>query len=192
MHSFAQDNSAIDIQNAIKALPYRFVDFHKIDKQVDVKSHTYGSKFEIDRKIKDEIDNVLNVSTVNENTEPMVLVNHARASLKKLMIEKGICYLRAGDSKGSVLVQPGFERMQYVLLHTAGSDPQLFKLRTKGVFQIWTKETLVEKGFNPQSAPYYVVLHFDTQHPIPLKKNPELAENKNTYRVKIKKLSDFL
>lgn len=192
LHSFAQDNSVIDIQNAINALPYRFVDFHKIDKQVDVKSHTYGSKFEIDRKIKDEIDNVLNVSTVTENAEPMVLVNHARASLKKLMIEKGICYLRAGDTKGSVLVQPGFERIQYVLLHTAGSDPQLYKLRTKGVFQIWTKETLVENGFNPQSAPYYVVLHFYTQHQIPLKKNPELAENKNTYRVKIKKLSDFL
>ena len=129
---------------------------------------------------------------MTENAEPMVLVNHARASLKKLMIEKGICYLRAGDTKGSVLVQPGFERIQYVLLHTAGSDPQLYKLRTKGVFQIWTKETLVENGFNPQSAPYYVVLHFYTQHQIPLKKNPELAENKNTYRVKIKKLSDFL
>ena len=42
LHSFAQDNSVIDIQNAINALPYRFVDFHKIDKQVDVKSHTYG------------------------------------------------------------------------------------------------------------------------------------------------------
>ena len=75
--------------------------------------------------------------------EPMVLVNHARTELRKLMIQKGICYLRAGDSKGSVLVQPGFERMQYVLLHTAGNEPQLFKLKTMGKFQIWTKETLV-------------------------------------------------
>lgn len=44
--------------------------------------------------------------------EPMVMVNHARTALRELMIEKGICYLRAGDSKGSLLVKPGFERLQ--------------------------------------------------------------------------------
>lgn len=108
------------------------------------------------------------------------------------MIQKGICYLRAGDSKGSVLVQPGFERMQYVLLHTAGNEPQLFKLKTKGKFQIWTKETLIEKGFNPHSSPYYVVLHFDNSHPIPINNIPNLKEDKNTYRAKIKKLSEFV
>ena len=71
------------------------------------------------------------------------MVNHARRELRQLMIQKGICYLRAGDSKGSILVQTGFERMQYLLLHTGGSEPQLFKLKTKGMFQIWTKETLL-------------------------------------------------
>ena len=126
-----------------------------------------------------------------EENEPMVLVNHARIELRKLMIQKGICYLRAGDSKGSVLVQPGFERMQYVLLHTAGNEPQLFKLKTKGKFQIWTKETLIEKGFNPHSSPYYVVLHFDNSHSIPINNIPNLKEDKNTYRAKIKKLSEF-
>ena len=44
--------------------------------------------------------------------EIMVMINHARKELKQKMIEKGICYLRAGDSKGSLLVTPGFERMQ--------------------------------------------------------------------------------
>lgn len=80
--------------------------------------------------------------------EVMVMVNHARRELKAKMIEKGICYLRAGDSKGSLLVTPGFERMQYVLLHTNGEDCQLFKLKSKGTFQIWTAETLREYGFH--------------------------------------------
>ena len=122
----------------------------------------------------------------------MVMVNHARRELRQLMIQKGICYLRAGDSKGSILVQTGFERMQYLLLHTGGSESQLFKLKTKGMFQIWTKETLLKNGFNPQSATYYIVLHFDSQHPIPIIKMPKLKEDKNTYRAKIKKLSEFV
>ncbi len=192
LYFFEQDTSIIDLQSAISTLPYRFVDFHKIDKTINVKAHTYGSKFEIDNDVKNEIDSSSIETVLTTNAEPMVLINHARTSLKKLMIEKGICYLRAGDSKGSVLVQSGFERMQYVLLHTAGKEPLLFKLKTKGMFQIWTKETLEENGFNPQSAPYYVVLHFDAQHPIPMKEIPVLSENKNTYRVKIKKLSEFL
>ena len=169
-----------------------FVDIHKIDKRINVKAHTYGSKFEIDKDVKDEIDSSSIETVLTTNTEPMVLINHARTSLKKLMIEKGICYLRAGDSKGSVLVQSGFERMQYVLLHTAGNEPLLFKLKTKGMFQIWTKETLIENGFNPRNAPYYVVLHFDNLHPVQLKKCPRLIEDKNTYRAKIKKLSEFV
>lgn len=191
-YSFAQDTSIIDLQSAISALPYRFVDIHKINKTINVKAHTYGSKFEIDNDVKDEIDSSSIETVLTTNTEPMVLINHARTSLKKLMIEKGICYLRAGDSKGSVLVQSGFERMQYVLLHTAGNEPLLFKLKTKGMFQIWTKETLIENGFSPRNAPYYVVLHFDNLHPIQLKKCPRLIEDKNTYRAKIKKLSEFV
>ena len=129
---------------------------------------------------------------MSENPEEtMVLVNHARKDLRLKMIEKGICYLRAGDSKGSVLVTPGFERMNYVLLHTNGEDCQMFKLKKKGCFQIWTKETLSEFGFDPQHAPYYVVLHFDNR-PIDFKKQPNLKEYLNTYRAKIRPLSDFV
>lgn len=123
--------------------------------------------------------------------EPMVMVNHARKDLYKLMIEKGICYLRAGDSKGSLLVKPGFERLQYVLLHTNGANCQMFKLKTKGHFQIWTRETLEKHGFQPEHAPYYVVLLFDTMTPIRLNKNPNLKVNYYTYVAKIKPLSEF-
>lgn len=124
--------------------------------------------------------------------EVMVMVNHARRELKAKMIEEGICYLRAGDSKGSLLVTPGFERMQYVLLHTNGEDCQLFKLKSKGTFQIWTAETLREHGFSPEHAPYYVVLKFDGSKPVKIKKQPNLKEGLMTYKAKIRPLSDFI
>ena len=85
--------------------------------------------------------------------EVMVLINHARPDLKAQMIKTGICYTRIGESKGSILVTYGYERMQYVLLHTNGTDAHLYRLKSKGSFQIWTKETLIKNGFNPQSSP---------------------------------------
>ena len=130
---------------------------------------------------------------MSENpNEVMVIVNHARKSLKEKMIETGICYLRAGDSKGSLLVTPGFERIQYVLLHTSGNDAEMYRLKTKGHFQIWTADTLREHGFSPEHAPYYVVLHFDNTKKVELKKNFILEQRINTYRAKIRPLSDFV
>ena len=151
--------------------------------------------YSIKRKHEIEDESVANVmlKKMSENPEEvMVMVNHARPDLRKKMIEKGICYLRAGDSKGSLLVIPGFERLQYVLLHTNGEDCQLFKLKTRGQFQIWTRETLEQYGFEPRSASYYVVLHFDASKPIPMKKCTDLQENKFTFRAKIRPLSDFM
>ncbi len=124
--------------------------------------------------------------------EVMVMVNHARPDLFKRMIETGICYLRAGDSKGSLLVTPGFERLNYVLLHTNGENAQLFKLKKKGHFQIWTRETLQQYGFSPHSAVYYVVLHFDPTNLIAMKHCPNLKKHKYTFKTKIHPLSDFI
>lgn len=130
---------------------------------------------------------------MSENPEEvMVMVNHSRKDLKKKMTETGICYLRAGDSKGSLCVTPGFERMQYVLLHTKGENCQLFKLKSKGHFQIWTKETLEKNGFSPSHAPYYIVLLFDNSKPIEIKKMPKIKEYANTFVAKIRPLSDFI
>lgn len=130
---------------------------------------------------------------MSENpNEVMVLVNHARKELKAKMIETGICYLRAGDSKGSLLVTPGFERLQYVLLHNGGMDAELYRLKTKGHFQIWTAETLREQGFKPEHAPYYVVLRFDNSKPIEIKKKIQLQQRLNTFTAKIRPLSDFI
>lgn len=123
--------------------------------------------------------------------EVMVLVNHARPKDYQLMIEKGMCYLRAGDSKGSLLVQKGFERLGYVLLHTNGDNPQMFKLTKKG-FQIWTAESLQELGFSAEHAPYYAVLHFDSSKPIVYDQSINLHQRAYTSVVKIRPLSDFI
>lgn len=188
-YSIAEDVFKVDIQDALGALPYRFVDVRKMDKLVDVKARTYGAKFELDESVKDEIRHNTDVM-ISSDDEPTVLVNHIRSLTKKLMTEKGICYLRAGDSKGSVLVTPGFERMQYVLLHTNGDDACLFKLKNKGSFKIWTKENLEQMGFSPEHAAYYVVLQFDNQHPLPVSRTLNLKEGRNTYKAKIRKLSE--
>lgn len=123
--------------------------------------------------------------------EVMVLVNHARPKDYQLMIEKGMCYLRAGDSRGSLLVQKGFERLGYVLLHTNGDNPQLFKLAKKG-FQIWTAESLQELGFSAEHAPYYAVLRFDSKSTIPFDQSVNLHQRAYTNVAKIRSLSDFV
>lgn len=121
----------------------------------------------------------------------MVLVNHARPELKAKMLETGICYVRIGDSKGSVLVTYGFERMQYVLLHTNGEDCHLFRLKSKGTFKIWSKETLEGFGFHPEHSLYYAVFHFDNTREISFPRTPNLKNKINTYRARIRPLSDF-
>lgn len=123
--------------------------------------------------------------------EVTVLVNHARKTAMKKMLETGICYLRAGESKGSLLVKTGFERLGYVLLHTNGENTKLFKLKKKG-FQIWTPEALRENGFEAENAPYYAVLCFDYTKEIPFTKSINLSQRKNTTVAKILPLSDFI
>jgi site-specific DNA-methyltransferase (adenine-specific) len=131
---------------------------------------------------------------MRENPEEVtVLVNHARKEVLELMIEKGICYMRAGESDGSLQVTPGFERMRYVLLHRDGKDAQLFHIKNgkEGSFSIWTKETLEQHGFHPEHAAYYIVVPFDNK-PVEFKKHPQLRQRINTYRAKIRPLSDFI
>lgn len=131
---------------------------------------------------------------MRENPEEVtVLVNHARKETRELMVENGICYMRAGESDGSLQVTPGFERMRYILLHTNGDEAQLFHIQKgkEGSFSIWTKETLEKHGFHPEHAAYYIVVPFDNK-PVEFKKNPQLRQRINTYRAKIRPLSDFI
>jgi len=144
-------------------------------------------------EIEDPCKSIEMLKLMSENPEEVtVLVNHARKETREKMIETGICYLRAGDSQGSLCITPGFERIGYVLLHTGGNDCQLFKLKKKGCFQIWTKETLENYGFLPLHAAYYVVLMFDNKVITDFKIPPKLSQRIYTYVAKLRPLSDLL
>lgn len=163
--------------------------FIGIDKEVEYLRIGQMRREELeDHDIADRMKKLLQASP----TEPMVMVNHARKSTKKTMLEKGICYLRGGDSKGSLLVKPGFERLYYVLIHTNGKDCHLYKLKSKGSFQIWTQDTLVQHGFTPTSAPYYMVLHFDPTKEIKISKKLNLKAKRYSYVSKIMPLSEVI
>lgn len=123
--------------------------------------------------------------------EATVLVNHMRSEDRQLAMQTGITYLRAGDSKGSLLVKQGFERLGYVCLHTNGDKPELYKLTKKG-FQIWTAEALREKGFSAENAPYYAVIHFEPSKPVPFDQPLDLHKRKYTQVAHIQPLSDFI
>ena len=150
-----------------------------------------GIKRKVEISDNNTANKILKKMTETPN-DTMVIVNHARKELKEKMIETGICYLRAGDSKGSLCVTPGFEKLQYVLLHTGGEDVRLFKLKKQGCFQIWTKENLEEYGFKPEHAPYYVVLLFNNKEEVALNKTINIKERINTYRAKLRPLSDYV
>lgn len=157
----------------------------------DEKFIALANKRRIELENKDRANQLY--ERMSENPEEVqVLVNHVRSTLQPIMKEKGITYMRAGESKGSILVTPGFERMGYVLLHTNGENCHLYKLKNKGSFQIWTKETLEAHGFHPEHASYYMVLHFDNTKEIDFTKHPKLRQGINTYRSKIRPLSDFI
>ena len=123
--------------------------------------------------------------------EATVLVNHMRENDRELAMQLGITYTRAGDSKGSLLVKQGFERLGYICLHTNGDHPQLFKQTKKG-FQIWTAEALQDIGFSAENAPYYAVLRFDPNREIHYDQPLDLHKKKYTQVAHIEPLSNFI
>lgn len=176
---FSTDTRTFCYNSAAELLPYKFVDFSRIERKSNV---SYEERVTISKDTQEEL----------LNSKATVLVNHAKPDSRLKMIQTGICYLRAGESKGSLLVENGFQELNYVLLHTAGEEMSLYKLKTRGHFQIWTKDTLEQHGFHPQHAPYYVVLLFDNKKSLPIIKKVELKERMNTYRAKIRPLTDFV
>lgn len=127
-------------------------------------------------------------STPEETT---VLINHMRDVDREKAMQLGITYVRICDAKGSLLVKAGFERLGYVCLHTNGNDPKLFKLNKKG-FQIWTAESLHEKGFSAEHALYYAVMHFDSSSQVPFDQQIDLHKRQYTQVAHIQPLSDFI
>ncbi len=123
--------------------------------------------------------------------ETTVLVNHMREADRVIAMQTGITYLRAGDSKGSLLVKPGFEKLGHICLHTSGDKPELFKLAKSG-FQIWTPDALQKLGFSAENAPYYAVLRFDPSKSVQFDQQIDLHQRKYTTVAHIAPLSDFI
>ena len=123
--------------------------------------------------------------------ETTVLINHMRDKDRELAMQMGITYVRAGDSKGSLLVKQGFERLGYICLHTDGENPQLFKQTNKG-FRIYKASDLQEKGFTAENAPYYAVFLFNPAKPIPFDLPIDLHKRKYTQVAHIEPLSIFI
>lgn len=123
--------------------------------------------------------------------EVTVLVNHVHPMDRPLCMQLGMTYLRAGDSKGSLLVKEGFNRLGYVCLHEGGDNVQLFRLSKTG-FQIWTAEDLQARGFSASHAPYYAVLRFDSCKPIHFDLPINLHQRAYTNVAKILPLSHFI
>ena len=123
--------------------------------------------------------------------ETTVLVNHMRESDRNLAMQLGITYVRAGDSKGSLLVKQGFERLGYICIHTNGENPVLFKQTNKG-FRIYKATDLQEKGFTAENAPYYAVFLFDPTKPVLFDQPIDLHKKKYTQVAHIQPLSDFI
>ena len=110
---------------------------------------------------------------------------------RELAMQLGITYTRAGESKGSLLVKQGFERLGYICLHTNGDNPQLFKQTKKG-FQIWTAEALRGLGFSAENAPYYAVLRFEASKMVNYDQQIDLHKRKYTQVAHIEPLSNFI
>ena len=184
----------VEIESLLQNLPYNFVDICKLNRYETAMTKTYGSVLRISkdnyRNVTDETTSIIDDNNKCDTT-PTVLVNHAEKAAIEKMIETGITYVRIGDIKGSLTVTPGFSRLQYLLLHSRGENPLLFKLEKKGTFQIWTRETLTKYGFNPKSSPYYAVLRFKSSIPISYKKCPLLCKGKGTFLTKIVSLNEF-
>ena len=123
--------------------------------------------------------------------ETTVLINHMRKADREKAMQLGITYVRAGDTKGSLLVKEGFERLGYLCIHTNGDNPELFKLAKKG-FQIWTAEALREKGFSAENAPYYAVMRFVPMELVPFDQPIDFHKRLYTQVASIQPLSNFI
>lgn len=186
-------DSVVNIESLKKKLPYLFIDASKLERDEIAAQNNYGSINSISPSNFENLEEVPLFDN-DANTlvnQPTALINHVSTDSYQQMLSTGISYVRIGEVKGSLTVTPGFAQLSYILLHTAGANPRLFKLKKKGSFQIWTRETLVKHGFSPKSSPYYAVLQFRADKPIQYQKVPRLLMRKGTYVTKILSIEEF-
>jgi site-specific DNA-methyltransferase (adenine-specific) len=94
------------------------------------------------------------------------------------MKETGLCYLRTGEDKGSIVLTPDAVNARYVMLHN-GKNGTLYKIKGKGP-RFWSKADLEKKGFEGLGHEYYLVYEFDTTRSKQYINIPSLARGKQT------------
>ena len=113
-----------------------------------------------------------------QNPDDVILVNFANKEKRAKMKELGLCYLRTGEDKGSIVLPPMALNAKYLMIHN-GTDGTLYKLKGRGP-RFMSKETLEKKGFASLGHDYYLVYEFDTSQWKDYSSIPALARGKST------------
>ena len=113
-----------------------------------------------------------------ENPDAVVLVNYANAAKLAKMKETGLCYLRTGEDKGSIVLTPDAVNARYVMLHN-GKNGTLYKIKGKGP-RFWSKADLEKKGFEGLGHEYYLVYALDTSKSADYRNLPALNRGPQT------------
>ena len=95
-----------------------------------------------------------------QNPDDIILVNYANQEKSAKMKELGLCYLRTGEDRGSIVLPPMALNAKYLMLHN-GTSGILYKLKGHGP-RFMAKEVLEKKGFVSLGHDYYLVYEFDT------------------------------
>lgn len=122
--------------------------------------------FDIFKKSPDESNEVNEILPENygENRgllpdETYVLIGYCREDQLDWIEKNGLYNARAGDKQGSLPLGIGEVSAKYLLLHAKGEArraSKLFKIVEIGP-RVFSKETLIKKGYPEPSQPYYLV-----------------------------------
>jgi len=113
-----------------------------------------------------------------QNPDDVILVNFATKEKMAKMKELGLCYLRTGEDKGSIVLPPMSLNAKYLMIHN-GTSGTLYKLKGRGP-RFMAKEALEKKGFTSLGHDYYLVYEFDTAQWKYYAKIPALSRGKQT------------
>lgn len=113
-----------------------------------------------------------------QNPDDVILVNFANREKMSKMKELGLCYLRTGEDKGSIVLPPMALNAKYLMIHN-GTSGTLYKLKGRGP-RFMAKEALEKKGFTSLGHDYYLVYEFDTAQWKDYAKIPALSRGKQT------------
>lgn len=115
----------------------------------------------------------------------VVLVNYVKHINWAACMENKLCYVRIGDVKGSISLSGKVPTL--LLIHDEQGNHALFRLK-KGDIKIFSKQDLLDKGFSPSSAAFYLCYTMSSSEPI---ENLDIDYNRLINKGKGSKLPHF-